>query len=272
MTHIEANMVVAGAFHFSIDSSGDDISGREVGEWVNLFHKRMTVASSKNSTFAAQGLANQERLCPRVEKACGMELEELHICDFSTASKGHPDSISSADIWIRGIEVCLACAASGDERRLGTDCIDGSGMCVENMGTDAYCGLGKSVLEYEVDRYVVLKDGDIFSACEFHPERSIDFSTGNILSVEYSAITVTALPCETETLVGFVELHAGLDKVPNRTRTGFDNLLDDFPVAETCPSLQCVTHVGVEAVLVGHDGGDASLGIGGIALAELNLA
>ena len=84
-------------------------------------------------------------------------------------------------------------------------------------------------------------------------------------------VAVTSLSREREPLVGCIELHAGFNKPSDRTWTSFNDLLHDLRVTETGSGIECVSNVGIEAIIVGHDRGDTPLSIGGITLAKLNL-
>ena len=58
----------------------------------------LAVGAAQDGAFAAQRLADQERLRLRVEEAGGMELDELHVRDRHAGAVRHRDAVAGRDV------------------------------------------------------------------------------------------------------------------------------------------------------------------------------
>jgi hypothetical protein len=64
-----------------VDGAGDDIARRKLGARVVARHEALAVRQPQDPALAAHRFRDQEGLGVRVEKAGGMELDELEVRD-----------------------------------------------------------------------------------------------------------------------------------------------------------------------------------------------
>jgi hypothetical protein len=86
--------------------------------------------------------------------------------------------------------------------------------------------------------------------------------------VDHAAVAVAALEAELELALAGVEGAAPVHQLADAVRAFRDDQLDRSPLAEALSDGEGVVAVGGQRVVVGEDGGDASLRVVRIALAE----
>ena len=120
-------MLVAVHLHLVVDGAGDDVARRELGVADGSGHERLAVRPPQDRPLAAQRLADQERLRLRVVQAGRVELDELHVADRHAGAVGHGDAVAGRDVGVGRVEVHLAGAAGGQQRRARAEALHRAG-------------------------------------------------------------------------------------------------------------------------------------------------
>src|SRR5207244_5812748 len=115
MADVEPDVGFAPALHLAVDRAGHDVAWRELRLTVVERHEARAVEGAQPRALAAQRLAQQERLGPRVIEAGRMELHELEVGHLRPRAVRHGQPVSGRDVGVRGVEVDLAAAAGGED-------------------------------------------------------------------------------------------------------------------------------------------------------------
>ncbi len=78
---VEVDAVLAGPLELGVDRPGDDVPGGELLHRVDLLHEPLPRAVHQHRPLSAHRFRDEEGLGVGVEKAGGVELDELHVRD-----------------------------------------------------------------------------------------------------------------------------------------------------------------------------------------------
>ena len=93
------------------------------GRCVHL-HEAVAVGVTQHATLAAGGLGQEDaKAC----EACRVELEELHVLERQSSTQGDCHAVTGERVSVRRRLEDLACAAGGENHRLGTKHVDLAG-------------------------------------------------------------------------------------------------------------------------------------------------
>src|SRR6185369_13433997 len=118
------------------------------------------VGCAQYRAFAAHRFGDEERLRVRMVETSRMELDELEIADAAARPPGHRNAVARSDVRVGRVEINLAGAACGEQRRACTERFDLAARDVEHVGAPA---LGTSardaelLVDQQVDRETVLE-------------------------------------------------------------------------------------------------------------------
>ena len=231
-------------------------------------HEALAVAIAEIGAFAAQGLGEQKaRHAGHVERG-GMELDELEVGDFGAGAVGGRDAVAGGDVGIGGLEEDAAEAAGGEQdgaRVNGDGPLD---VLLIDVGAEA-AAVG---VDEQIGHAGEAAELDIRQAGGVAVEGFGDLAAGGIaVGVENAVARMSAFAAEHELAVFAVEFSAPLEELFDDVGAFGDEGADGLLVAEAVASHEGVADVEVEAVVLGHGGGDAALGVLRRGLAELIL-
>ena len=129
-----------------------------------------------------------------------MELHELHVREGGSRAIRHGHAVAARDVGVARIEVGLARAARGEEGDRRGVGVDFAGRRFEDVGAKRAVGAivtGPGGRD-QVDRAVVLEEGDPRMGADAGEEGAFDLPAGRVLVVEDAALGVAAFPGEVE--------------------------------------------------------------------------
>src|SRR5258706_11629251 len=97
--NVDQYMISASFLHFVVDSASHDVARCKGFEWMIFIHKLSPLGVLKDSPLPPDGLTDQEGFRLGMVQACGMKLDELHICNRSPCSIRHGHPITRGNVW-----------------------------------------------------------------------------------------------------------------------------------------------------------------------------
>ena len=204
----------------------------------------------------------------RVVQHRRVELHELEVRHHRADPVGHGHAVAGRDVGVGRVDVDLAGAAGGEDRRPGGDGADLAVALVEHVRAEARRLAAVAGHVEQVDREVILEDRDVGVALDRGQERSLDLAAADVLVVDHAAPAVAALAGQVERAGGVaIEVGAEREQLLDRGRALGDDALDHLAIAQAIADHQRVGDVLLERVVVGQHRGDAALGPVGVGVA-----
>lgn len=260
--------------HAPHDALGDDVPGRELGEFVLAHHEAHAVGVDQVGALAAYRLGDEGLLALSVgaeEQHRRVELHELQVGDLGARAEGECDSVAGRHGRVGGGREDLPHAA-GREDHGGR--VHRAHPVVLALAHDVQAHARRTPLgvRQEVQHERVL---DRAQSTGVHglDERPGDLRAGRVAArVRDAAPVVAALAGQFQSSFGgLVEVGAGLDEPPY----GVGALRDEDPygllVAQARARHQGVVQVLFRGVALPEGGGDTALGPAGGAVVEAGL-
>ena len=279
MGDVEQDVLGAAGLHLVVDRARDDVARGQVAARVVALHERAPVERPEDAAFAPDRLADQEAFRGGVVQDGRVELEELHPRDRGAGPEGHRDAVPGRDVRVARVEVDLAGAARGQQRRAGEEGAHAPAVHVEDVGApDAVVPVAdrppEARLQDQVDRQVVLVERDPGVRPAALEEDLLDLAAGGVLRVQDAPARMPPLHAEVVALAGRAlarEVAAEVDQFADAVRAAAHDQFDDLAVAEPVAGGQRVLDVQIEAVLLAPDRGDPPLRVPGVRGARLAL-
>lgn len=277
---VEEHAIGAGAFHLGVDGTGHDVAGSEFGPRVIAVHEALAVGTQQQPAFTADRFRDEEGFGLGMEKAGGMELDELHVRNRGSGAVGHGHPVARGDVRVGRVEVHLSTTTGGeDDRRcsIGFDRLRGP---VEDVHPHATVGSGNAHLAggYEIDREMILEDVDVGFGGDGLEEGPFDLGAGGVLGVQDAPAGMPAFPREVETpsigvgRVGIlVETGAQFDEFGDPGGAFLKDGADDVLAAEAGAGVEGVPDVEFDGVVGSPDRSNAALGPVGVGVGAVLL-
>lgn len=271
---VEEHVLGVLLLHAPHDALGDDVPGRQLGEFVLAHHEAHAVGVDQVSALAAHRLGDEGLLALRVraeEQHGRVELHELQVGDLGARAERESDAVARRHGRVGGRREDLAHAA-GREDHCGR--VHGAHTVVLALAHDVQAharrpplGVGQEVQHERVlDRAQATRVYGL-------DERPGDLRAGRVAArVRDTTPVVTALAGQLQSSFGgLVEVGAGLDEPPY----GVGALSDEDPygllVAQARAGDQGVVQVLFGGVALPEGRGDTALGPAGGAVVEAGL-
>ena len=131
-----------------------------------------------------------------MKKTGGVKLNKLHIIQPSFGAVHHRYAIPGGDVWVGGIEINFATPPGCQQHRGRLKHINPPLGIVEHIDSDTPVGASQPQFGRgdEVDRQMVLKNGDRGIRCHRRQKSPLDLATGGIGRVKDAAFTQTPRP------------------------------------------------------------------------------
>jgi len=97
---IKISRTCVGRFKFRDDRLADDVSWRQIGEFVIIRHKFLARCIDQLSTFASEGFGKKEPGETGQKQSRGMKLHEFHIFQMSARPEGDGHTIPCGECRI----------------------------------------------------------------------------------------------------------------------------------------------------------------------------
>jgi len=186
---IEQDEIGATLFHFAIDGASDNVTGSQGFERVPGIHEFDAGNTFQNSTFSADGFADEKGLCSRMVQARGMKLDKLHVCDSSARAISHGNAVAGGNIGVGGIEINFSATTCGQESDRSGESFNSASAIIENVNAEAT--VVGDVTEFlagdEIDGEMIFEDFDIGLCGNRGEQSTFDFAAGDIFGVEDSS-------------------------------------------------------------------------------------
>ena len=182
VSHIEISARFTALLHLGVDRPRNNVARRQAGETMVFLHECGAVAQFEDSAFAANRLADQERLCRRMEQRGGMKLDELHVCHHRAGTPTHRHAVAGGDGRVCGMRVNLPHAATGQHRGLRVKNANLARATVQRGGPAAH-----PAADQKVQREVVFENGDLGVMAHRRQQRPLNFAPREVLRVNDAA-------------------------------------------------------------------------------------
>jgi 3-dehydroquinate synthase len=195
-----------------------------------------------------------------------VELHELEVRHRRPGAKGHRDSVTSRDTRVGGFTIHLACAAGGEQHRVGARLVERTVRADETRaGTPA-------VLDDQIDDARMCVGGDTRQLRGALPQRPSDLAAGGITGMQHAAGAVRPFDRERRRAVLLpVELCAPLDQLADVSRPVLHQHLHGANVAESVAGRDRILGVKLRRIVGTKGRRDAALGVAGITLFRLSF-
>lgn len=271
---VEEHVLGVLLLHAPRDALGDDVAGREFGEFVLADHEAHTVRVDQVGALAAHGLGDERLLALGVraeEQHGGVELHEFQVADLGARAQGERHAVARGHGRVGRRGEHLAHAAGREDDRGG---VHGTHAVVLTLAHDVQGDArGPAVrVRQQVEHERVLDRAQSARAYRLD-ERPGDLRAGGVAArMRDPAAVVAALPGERQVaLFGLVEVRAGRDQAAY----GVGSLGDEDPygllVAQARARHQRVVQVLFGGVALAEGRGDAALRPAGGAVVEAGL-
>jgi hypothetical protein len=132
---------------------------------------------------------------------------------------------------------------------------------------------GLVVRRDEVEGEALLEDADAGDGADLLQEHALELFAGGVaVGVDDAAVAVATLAAQSGAVRGVaVDVHAPADELVDEAGATLGDELHDGGVAHTGARGEGVVDVGLDAVVLSHDAGDAALGPGGVGGLEVAL-
>jgi hypothetical protein len=239
-------------------------------------HEGVAVEPAQHRPFPAQCFAEEKSLGARMKEARRMKLIKFHVGDFGPRPKRHRYPVAARHVGIRRVEVHLARAAGGEQRRAREHRIDGAGGIVEHVGPHALIGAAELRHEDEIDPRPLLEDADTRVIGDRIEKRPLHLAPGHVRGVGDAPCTVASLAPEIEVGVGLGgararELHADLAQHRDPPWPLAHAEVDHHVVAEAGPRRHRIGDMRGEGVALGEHAGNPPLRVLGVRLVATAL-
>ncbi len=270
VSDVQADMIRAVFLHFFINGARHDIPGCQRKTGIVVLHELGAVQILEDSTFAADGLADEERAALGIIKTGGMELDEFHVGNGCARAPRHRQTIAGRDIGIGRVKIDLAAAASGQNDVFSLESRDLVGIRVQSVNADTAFLVRR---QDQVNGEMMLEKLDILLPRSRVQQGSFDLMAGDVASMKDAALGVTAFAPQIQ-LTGTIcsgdrplgERCSIRDQIRDAAGTfGHDGAHDAF-IAQTGTGDQSIPDVHLEAILFGSHGRDAALGLIGVGI------
>ena len=160
---VEQHVRHAILLHHGIDRAGDDVTGREVAERMEVLHERPQGEVAQDRAFAAHGFGDQGAAAIRRLQGRRMELHHLHVADFGARAIGHRDAVAGGDVGVGRELVDLAGSARRQHHRRGGEGFDPACLGVQYVQAEHPVFVGPDRAETQlgprdqIDREVMLQ-------------------------------------------------------------------------------------------------------------------
>ena len=199
---IQEHMVVAGDFHFVVDSAGYHIAGSQFQTRVVAVHEVVAPDGAEFGACASYGFRNQEAgLLAGIVEAGRMELDEFHVRDLAFGPVNHRHAVAGGYYRVGGVGVDVAVAAGGQHRGLGQDGLYFIGIGVEYVGSETF-DVGRAaghfhaevVLGNQVYREIAFQEFDVGVFADGFQQGAFYFGSGLVLVVQDAVRGMPAFP------------------------------------------------------------------------------
>ncbi len=271
---VEEHVLGVLLLHAPHDALGDDVPGRELGQFVLADHEAHAVAVDQVGALAAHGLGDERLLALRVraeEQHGGVELHELQVGDLGSRAQGERDTVAGGDRGVgRGGED-LAHAAGRQDDRGGVHGAHAVVLALAHHVQGHARGTAVGVREEIQDERVL--DGAHAPRTNRLDQRAGDLRAGRVAArVRDPAPVVAALAGELQAaLLRLVEVGARLDEPAHGVRALGDEDPHRVLVAQPGARDQGVGQVLLGGVALAEGRGDAALRPAGGAVVEAGL-
>ncbi|OAH11423.1 hypothetical protein STSP_53730 [Streptomyces jeddahensis] len=260
---VQVHVLGAPFLHAAHDALGDDVPGRELGEFVLSGHEAHAVRVDEVCALAAYRLGDQWLLALRVgaeEQHGGVELDEFQVADLGSGAQRERDAVARRHGRVGRRREDLPHAA-GREDHGGR--VHRAHAVVLALAHDVQRDTGRAALgvRQQVQDQRVL-DGAHATRAYRLDERAGDLGAGRVAArVCDTAAVVAALAGELDVagLRGRVEVGAGVDEAPDRVGALGDEDAHGLLVAQSCARDERVLEVLLGGVPVAEGGRDAAL-------------
>ena len=271
MRDVDIHALCAGPLHLRINGACDNVTGRQGTELVIFSHEFAPGSIDQFAAFSPHRLADQERFFRRVKKTGWMELNKFHVRDGCSGAPSHRYPVSGRDIGVRGIEINLSAAASGQDHSIAAYCFDVAGGLIENVNADHAIlgGVAKLAGRNQVNAHVVVEDLDMRFLDHGIEQALLNFAPGGILIVKDAPFGVSAFSSQIQfpqssLQYSFVEVDADSHQFADGGGSPRHDCADCFRIAQSGAGYHGVRNMQIERILgTGHTR-DATLGPGGI--------
>ncbi len=260
--------------HAAHDALGDDVPGRQFGEFVLADHEAYAVGVDQVGALTAHRLGDEGLLALGVgaeEEHGGVELHELEVRDLGAGAQGQRDAVARRHGRVGGRREDLAHAAGREDDR---GSVHGAHAVVLALAHDVQAhARGAAVgVRQEVQDERVLDRAQAPRAYRLD-ERPRDLRPGRVAArVGYPAAVVTALAGQLQAaLLGLVEVGAGLDEPAHGVGPFGDEDPYGLLVAQARARHQRVVQVLFGCVALAEGRGDTALGPAGGAVVQSGL-
>ncbi len=274
VTGVEEHVLGVLFLHAPHDALGDDVPGREFGEFMLSDHEAHAVGVDQVGALASYGLGDQGLLALRVrasEEDGRVELDELQVAHLGARAQGEGDSVARRHRGVRRRREDLPHAAGREDHRGG---VDGSHTVVLAFAHDMQGDAGRTALgvRQEVEHERVLDRAQATRAYRLH-QCAGDLRAGRVTAgVGDAAAVVAALAGEFQAaFLRLVEVRARRDEPSYRVGALGDEDADRLLVAQARARDQGVVEVLFRGVALAEGRGDAALGPAGGAVVEAGL-
>lgn len=271
---VQVHVLGALFLHAPRDALGDDVPGRQFGQFVLPQHEALTVRVDEVGALASDRLGDERLLALRVraeEQHGRVELHEFQVGDLGARPQRQRHAVAGGHRRVGGRREDLAHAA-GREDHGGR--VDGSHAVVLALSHDVQGHTRRTAVgvREEVQDERVLDRAQPTRA-DGLDEGPGDLGAGRVAArVGDTAAVVAALAGQLQVaLFGLVEVGAGLDETAYGVGALGDEGADGVLVAEADPRHQGVGEVLLGGVALSQGRGYAALGPAGGAVVEAGL-
>ena len=196
---VEVDAVQAALLHLEVDGARHHVARGELAALVVARHEALAVRELEQPALAAHRLRDEEALGVRVVQAGGVELDELHVGHRAAGAPAHGDAVAGGGVGVGRVEVDLAGAAGGEDRRARPEGLHLARLDVEDVGAvAAVVAQAELPAGDEVDGDVPLEDVDVGMPLHLLHEGALHGVAGGVGGVHDAPVAVAALAVQVQ--------------------------------------------------------------------------